>query len=63
MKSLNQFLFCLFFTASLLSFSQTSINDFKYVSVPESYSFLKSKDQYQLNSLTIFYLKRIILRC
>jgi hypothetical protein len=54
MKSLNQFLFCLFFTASLLSFSQTSINDFKYVSVPESYSFLKSKDQYQLNSLTIF---------
>ena len=47
MKSLNQFLFCLFFTASLLSFSQTSINDFKYVSVPESYSFLKSKDQYQ----------------
>ena len=54
MKSLSQFLFCLFFTASLLSFSQTSINDFKYVSVPESYSFLKSKDQYQLNSLTIF---------
>ena len=54
MKSLNQFLFCLFFTASLLSFSQTSINDFKYVSVPESYSFLKLKDQYQLNSLTIF---------
>lgn len=54
MKSLSPFLFCLFFTASLLSFSQTSINDFKYVSVPESYSFLKSKDQYQLNSLTIF---------
>jgi hypothetical protein len=54
MKLKNQTFICLFFLISLFSFSQESINTFKYVSVPENYSFLKSKDQYQLNSLTIF---------
>ena len=54
MKLTNQTFICLFFLISLFSFSQESINTFKYVSVPENYSFLKSKDQYQLNSLTIF---------
>ena len=54
MKLTNQIFICLFFLISLFSFSQESINTFKYVSVPENYSFLKSKDQYQLNSLTIF---------
>ena len=54
MKLTHQTFICLFFLISLFSFSQESINTFKYVSVPENYSFLKSKDQYQLNSLTIF---------
>ena len=54
MKFTNQTFICLFFLVSSLSYSQESINNYKYVSVPENYSFLKSKDQYQLNSLTIF---------
>jgi len=36
------------------TFSQTTINDYKYVIVPKSFNFLKSIDQYQLNSLTKF---------
>ena len=35
-------------------FSQSSINDYKYVIVPKKFDFLKEKDQYQLNSLTQF---------
>lgn len=31
-----------------------SVNDYKYVIVPEKYDFLKSPDQYQVNSLTKF---------
>ena len=54
MKFINQFFIFLFFLTFLLSFSQNSINNYKYVAVPENYSFLKSKDQYQLNSLTAF---------
>ena len=54
MKFTNQTFICLFFLVSSLSYSQELINNYKYVSVPENYSFLKSKDQYQLNSLTIF---------
>ena len=30
------------------------INEYKYVIVPDSYLFLKDKDEYQLNSLTKF---------
>lgn len=40
---------------SLLSFSaysQNTINNYKYVIVPERFSFLKENDQYSLNSLT-----------
>jgi len=36
------------------TFSQTNLNDYKYIIVPNSFDFLKSKDQYQLNSLTKF---------
>lgn len=35
-------------------FSQSSLNNYKYVIVPKKYSFLKSDDQFQLNSLTKF---------
>ncbi|GAA4805836.1 hypothetical protein [Litoribaculum gwangyangense] len=35
-------------------FSQTSLNNYKYVIVPKKFDFLKAQDQYQLNSLTKF---------
>jgi hypothetical protein len=34
--------------------AQSSINDYKYVIVPTKFDFLKSQDQYQLNSLAKF---------
>ena len=36
------------------SFSQANLNDYKYVIVLNKYDFLKTADQYQLNSLTKF---------
>lgn len=36
----------------LSSFSQSSINDYKYVIVPDKYDFLNKADEYQLNSLS-----------
>lgn len=47
-------LFAIIFTAHLSLFSQNSINDYKYVIIPNKYDFLKDNDQYQLNSLTKF---------
>ncbi len=35
-------------------FSQSSINNYKYVIVPKKFDFQKEKDQYQLNGLTQF---------
>ncbi|MBU3821880.1 hypothetical protein KO566_07385 [Flavobacteriaceae bacterium XHP0103] len=35
-------------------FSQASLNDYKYIIVPQKYEFLKEADQYQVNSLTEF---------
>ena len=35
-------------------YSQSNLNDYKYVIVPNKFDFLKAKDQYQLNSLTVF---------
>lgn len=35
-------------------FSQSSLNEYKYVIVPKKFDFLKEQDQYQLNSLTQF---------
>ncbi|TNJ43774.1 hypothetical protein KFZ70_07785 [Tamlana fucoidanivorans] len=49
-----------FFTVVLMCFmagvmfAQKSINNYKYVIVPNKFDFLKEKDQYQLNSLTKF---------
>ena len=54
MKFLNQFIMYLCLLISFSSFSQTSVNEYKYVYVPDNYSFLKGNDQYQLNSLTVF---------
>jgi len=36
------------------TFSQQSLNNYKYVIVPKKFDFLKSEDEYQLNSLTKF---------
>lgn len=36
------------------TFSQESINNYKYIIIPTKYEFLKSEDQYQVNSLTKF---------
>lgn len=35
-------------------FAQKNINNYKYIIVPDQYDFLKTEDQYQLNSLTKF---------
>ncbi|WP_158796120.1 hypothetical protein [Pedobacter sp. L105] len=37
---------------SLSGYAQNTINNYKYVLVPEQFSFLKQKDQYKLNTLT-----------
>ncbi|MES1222040.1 MAG: hypothetical protein ABUT20_41470 [Bacteroidota bacterium] len=47
----SYFLVLLFF-ACFSGFSQTSINNYKYVLVPETFPFLKEKDQYRLNTAT-----------
>ncbi|WJJ97554.1 hypothetical protein [Algibacter luteus] len=39
---------------TLSAFSQISINNYKYVIVPEKFDFLKTQDEFQLNSLTKF---------
>ncbi|AWH73123.1 hypothetical protein DCS32_02785 [Dokdonia sp. Dokd-P16] len=51
MKLLLSLLFTVFIGSSLIS---QSVNDYKYVIVPEKFDFLNEKDQYQLNSLTTF---------
>ena len=53
---LYTFLFIL--SATMSSWAQTSVNDYKYISVPDKFDFLKSNDQYQLNSLTRFLFKK-----
>ena len=52
------YIFILALTATMSSLAQSTLNDYKYVSVPEKFDFLKSNDQYQLNSLTRFLLKK-----
>jgi hypothetical protein len=53
MKSKFFSIFIAFLVATSV-FSQTSLDDYKYVIVPKKYDFLKEPDQYQLNSLTKF---------
>jgi len=36
------------------AFSQTNLNNYKYIIVPKKYDFLKEADQYRLNGLTKF---------
>lgn len=39
-------------------FSQSNLNDYKYVIVPNKFDFLKQENQYQLNDLTSFLFKK-----
>ncbi len=50
-KFLSLFVICFL---AISAFSQSNLNTYKYVIVPAKYDFLKEKDQYQLNSLTVF---------
>ena len=51
-------IFLLVLSMHMNSWTQSSINDYKYVTVPEKFDFLKSKNQHQLNDLTTFLLKK-----
>jgi len=42
----------LFLLLSFSAYAQNTINNYKYVVVPEKFSFLKQNDQYSLNTLT-----------
>lgn len=50
------FFIFLFITANV--FSQTDLNKYSFVIVPEQFDFTRSKDQYKLNSMTKFYLEK-----
>ncbi len=40
------------------AYSQSGLNDYKYVIVPNKFDFLKEKDEYRLNSLAAFLFKK-----
>lgn len=49
---MKRYVLVLFLLLPLFGYSQNTINNYKYVVVPEKFSFLKQNDQYSLNSLT-----------
>ena len=49
---MRRYVLVFFILLSLSGYSQNTINNYKYVVVPEKFSFLKQNDQYSLNSLT-----------
>ncbi len=52
---MQRFLFFVIFIMYTVNISsQKSVNDFKYVVVPEKFNFFNDKDAYQLNSMTKF---------
>lgn len=46
--------YILTFVSYFSGFSQSKINDYKYIIIPMQYEFQKSEDEYQVNSLTKF---------
>ncbi|SDX10800.1 hypothetical protein SAMN05444411_103110 [Lutibacter oricola] len=48
---------CIMLISSSL-FAQKTVNNYKYIIVPNQFDFLRSQDQYQLNSLTKFLFNR-----
>ena len=49
---MKRYILILFLLFSFSAYSQNTINHYKYVVVPERFSFLKENDQYSLNTLT-----------
>jgi hypothetical protein len=49
---MKRFVLVLLLFLSFSGYSQNILNNYKYVIVPEKFSFLKQNDQYSLNSLT-----------
>lgn len=52
MSDMKKYFFLFFLLLSFSGFAQQTINNYKYVIVPETFSFLKEKDKYELNTLT-----------
>jgi hypothetical protein len=48
------YIFSFLISAYFNSFAQSSVNDYKYILVPNQFEFLNERDQYQINSLTKF---------
>jgi len=48
------FILTILFVSSIAGYSQNSVNNYKYVIVPDEYDFLDEVDQYRLNSLSQF---------
>ncbi|SHM13698.1 hypothetical protein [Mucilaginibacter sp. OK098] len=49
---MKRYVLVLFLLVYFSGYSQNTINNYKYVVVPEKFNFLKQNDQYSLNSLT-----------
>ncbi len=47
-----------FLLAAGANAQRTNLSDYSYVIVPEQFEFLNGKDQYQMNSMTKFYLEK-----
>lgn len=57
---MNKYLTLVFFLFCIVTsgVSQKTLADYKYVSVPEQFDFVKGKDRYQVNSLSRFLFKK-----
>ena len=55
---MKKFIAVVLFFIAAASFAQSSINNYQYVIVPSKFDFLRSKDEYRLNSLTKFLLQK-----
>lgn len=49
---MKKYLFLFLFLISLSGYAQNTVNNYKYVIVPEKFNFLKQNNQYKLNTLT-----------
>mgnify|MGYP001303621117 CR=1 FL=1 len=58
MKHLSINLIAIFVASQTLLTAQTNLDQYKYVSVPNRFDFMKSSDQYQISSLAKFLLTK-----
>jgi len=58
MKQLLNIPIVIFIIFQTSLYAQTGLNQYKYVSVPDRFDFLKTNDQYQMSSLTQFLLTK-----